>query len=231
MDPFSWTCPHCRTKTTVTSADICVGESSCLIKSTDGGKYAETIWIVCPNDHCKKISLDLNLFDYSYDRVEREYIIGNQIRSWKLIPNSTSISFPEYIPKALRNDYEEATSILQLSPKASATLSRRCLEGMIRDFWGVTENSLFKSINAIENKIDPLTWKSIDSIRKVGNIGAHMEKDINLIIDVEPQEASLLIQLIEMLFEEWYIHRYEREQKLNAIVAIAEAKDKERNKK
>jgi hypothetical protein len=83
---------------------------------------------------------------------------------------------------------------------------------------------LIDEIIAIEDKVDPLTWKSIDAVRKVGNIGAHMEKDINLIIDVEPKEAYLLIELIEMLFEEWYIHRHERELKLKAIANLAEQK-------
>ena len=58
-----------------------------------------------------------------------------------------------------------------------------------------------------------------------------MEKDINLIIDVEPKEAKLLVQLIEMLFEEWYIHRFERELKLKAIVGVAEIKDEAKKKK
>ncbi len=72
--------------------------------------------------------------------------------------------------------------------------------------------------------------KSIDSVRKVGNIGAHMEKDINLIIDVEPKEAYLLIQLIELLFEEWYVHRHERELKLKAIAGIANIKEEQKKK-
>lgn len=78
--------------------------------------------------------------------------------------------------------------------------------------------------------MDPLTWKSIDAVRKVGNIGAHMEKDINLIIEVEPREAFLLIELIELLFEEWYIHRHEREKKLKAITDIAVKKDQQKKK-
>ena len=52
-----------------------------------------------------------------------------------------------------------------------------------------------------------------------------MEKDINLIIDVEPKEAYLLLELIELLFEEWYIHKHERELKLNAIVGLADKKE------
>lgn len=94
-----------------------------------------------------------------------------------------------------------------------------------KGFLGRKKGRLVDEINAIEDKVDPLTWKSIDAIRKVGNIGAHMEKDINLIIDVEPKEAQLLIQLIEMLFEEWYVHRHERELKLKSIIGVADAKE------
>ena len=47
------------------------------------------------------------------------------------------------------------------------------------------------------------TWAAIDAVRRVGNIGAHMEHDINVIVDVEPREAELLIGLVETLFREW----------------------------
>ncbi|MCP1830281.1 hypothetical protein ACVIHH_005106 [Bradyrhizobium sp. USDA 4518] len=33
---------------------------------------------------------------------------------------------------------------------------------------------------------------AIDAVRIVGNIGAHMEKDVNLIVDIEPGEAQML---------------------------------------
>lgn len=66
-------------------------------------------------------------------------------------------------------------------------------------------------IEAIQDKVDPTTWAVIDAIRKIVNIGAHMEKDINLIIDVDSEEAQLLIGLIEMLIKDWYIVKHERE--------------------
>jgi hypothetical protein len=95
---------------------------------------------------------------------------------------------------------------------------------MIRDFWGVKEKTLFDEINAINGKVDPAIWQAIDAVRKIGNIGAHMEKDINLVIDVEPEEAQMLIQLIEVLIEEWYIARKQRADHLAGIVALAAAK-------
>jgi hypothetical protein len=115
--------------------------------------------------------------------------------------------------------------IAGLSPKASATLSRRCLQGIIRDYWRVKPGNLANEIEQIKDRVDPLTWDAIEAVRKVGNIGAHMEKDINLIVEVEPQEAELLIGLIETLLKDWYITREERKLRLEQIRLLGETKD------
>jgi hypothetical protein len=153
------------------------------------------------------------------------------LHRWNLIPPSSAKPFPDYIPKAILADYEEACLIRDLSPKASATLARHCLQGIIRDFWEVKPGRLYDEIDAIKDKVDPLTWNAIDAVRKVGNIGAHMEKDINLIVDVEPNEAELLINLIETLLKDWYIAREERRARLLAITGIAEDKEQKRKGK
>jgi len=102
---------------------------------------------------------------------------------------------------------------------------------MIRNFWEVRKENLKLEVEAIGEKVDPLTWKAIDAVRKIGNIGAHMEKDINLIIDVDPNEASKLINLIELLIKDWYITRYEREKRLESIVEVGKKKDSEKKGK
>ena len=147
------------------------------------------------------------------------------IRKWDLVPPSKAMVFPDYIPKAILDDYNEACIIADLSPKASATLARRCLQGILRDFWKVKPGNLANEIDQIKEKTDTLTWEAIDSVRKVGNIGAHMEKDIDLIIDVDPKEAKLLLNLIEILLKEWYVMREERRNQLIQIKAIADQKD------
>ena len=55
-----------------------------------------------------------------------------------------------------------------------------------------------------------------------------MEKDINLIVDVEPNEAKLLIGLIETLISDWYIVREERKNRMAQIVTVAEDKAKKK---
>ena len=55
-----------------------------------------------------------------------------------------------------------------------------------------------------------------------------MEKDVDLIIDIEPDEAQKLLKLIEMLLEKWYITRHDEEALLNEIIGIAESKEEQR---
>jgi hypothetical protein len=182
--------------------------------------------IVCPNKDCREYIFVLWITNAPWDENKRGYIEGAvPHHRWRLIPESRVQVFPSYIRPALLDDYQEACLICDKSPKASATLSRRCLQGMIRDFWGVTKGRLVDEIEAIKNKVDQTTWEAIDSLRRLGNIGAHMEKDINLIVDVDPGEASLLIELLETLFAEWYIARHDRDERMNKIKLMATSKD------
>lgn len=145
-----------------------------------------------------------------------------------LKPLSLAKQFPEYVPEPIRNDYEEAYAILNLSPKSSATLSRRCLQGMIHDFWNIHEKNLNAEITSLKDKVSPTLWKVLNGVRSIGNIGAHMEHDINKIVDIEPDEAIKLIKLIEFLIKEWYINRHEQEKLFADIIDIAETKEIER---
>lgn len=137
-----------------------------------------------------------------------------------LRPSSMANQYPEYIPQQIREDYEEACAVLHLSPKSSATLARRCLQGMIRDFWGIAKGTLHNEITALKDRIQPDLWQAIDSLRQLGNIGAHMERDTNLIVDIDPGEAEKLIKLIELLMEEWYISREKRNKLFGDILQI-----------
>lgn len=169
----------------------------------------------CP--HCDKTSITLNG-------------VGFETKSINMFihPNSNAKQYPDYITISIRQDYEEACSIVNLSPKASATLSRRCLQGMIRDFWGISKPRLIDEINELQGKIHPTLWKVIDSTRRIGNIGAHMEKDINLIVDIDPDEAQKLIKLIELLIKDWYIQRHEQETLYADIIDIDTDKQSQR---
>ena len=57
-----------------------------------------------------------------------------------------------------------------------------------------------------------------------------MEKDVNLIIEIDPNEADLLISLIEILIKDWYINRHERQKQLKKIAEIGKQKKSKKKK-
>jgi hypothetical protein len=94
---------------------------------------------------------------------------------------------------------------------------------MVRDFWKLPEEEcgvLYNELQSIKDRVPADSWEAIDTIRKVGNIGAHMEKDVNYVVDVEPREAAMLIELIETLFLDWYVERHKRGERNNRLIAL-----------
>ena len=223
-DAFHWTCPFCDRANTVTEERSRTASADLHINNAEGNQRLVTIFIVCPHPECRRTSLMASLHHLSQDSFGR-WQTGDRIRSWNLVPPSRAMAVPDYVPQAVREDYEEACTIRDASPKAAATLARRCLQGMIRDFWGAKPGRLVEEIEQIKDRTDSLTWEAIDAVRRVGNIGAHMEKDINIIVDVDPQEAELLIGLVETLIRDWYVAREERKRRLTELKRVADEKD------
>ncbi len=224
MTTFDWTCPFCNRHATITENSVHIDTTRLEIKNADGERTLTSVFVVCPNPKCKKFTLKLSLSPTYWSSQHQSWNDGSPIHQWQLIPSSNAQTFPDYIPQAVRDDYNEACLVVNLSPKASATLARRCLQGILRDFWQVRPGRLVDEIEQVKDKVDPLTWDAIEAVRKVGNIGAHMEKDINVIVDVEPHEAQLLIGLIETLIKDWYIAREERKIRLSQISELAKGK-------
>ncbi len=224
MSDFNWTCPHCERAVTISDGRLSSDTHTLYIENAIGRRTLDSLFIVCPNPQCRKFTLTVALHEsQSSPQSPRERLV-KKLQEWSLIPPSASKHFPDYVPETIREDYGEACLIRDLSPKASATLSRRCLQGILRDFWKVKPGRLVDEIEQVKDKIDPITWDAIEAVRKLGNLGAHMEKDINVIVDVEPEEAGLLIGLVETLLREWYVAREERKARMTAVIAATAGK-------
>jgi len=182
----------------------------------------------CANPDCLQPVIHVAVGKRKHDALGnfRGIQTGTELFDRRIIPEGAANPQPEHIPAPLIQDYMEACLIRDLSPKASATLSRRCLQGMIRHFCEIKKGRLVDEISELRKRVDsgnapkgvsPESVDAIDHVRKICNIGAHMEKDINIIVDVEPEEAQLLIELIETLFDEWYVAQHKREQRFAKI--------------
>lgn len=231
-EPINWLCPYCNHHAVLDEKSISVQQHDFDHGNKLGLLSLVTNVVCCPNPDCREFQIKAILHKGAMKYGMRgEFVdLQGELQNWCLLPDSEVQPFPDYIPRVILDDYQEACLIRDKSPKASATLSRRCLQGMIRNFWEVKAGSLSKEIEAIKDKVDPETWDAMDGLRKLGNIGAHMEADINLIVDVDPEEASLLISLIETLLKEWYVNREERRVRMAAIKTSAQKKTEDRDK-
>lgn len=232
----NWTCPHCDRDQTVSDQKLKSSQHHIYIEDLAERSVGYTVIAVgCSNQKCRKLTLHLRVGPDEYKGNEWR-LTGEPLFNQRILPRGQSKPQPDYIPAAIREDYQEACLVKDDSPKASATLARRCLQGMIRDFCQIKGARLVDEIKALRKAVEEgnapqgVTLDSveaIDHVRGIGNIGAHMEKDINIIVDVDPDEAQILIELIETLFEEWYITRHKRQARLAAIAAIAADKKKQ----
>ncbi|QEX16837.1 hypothetical protein FRZ44_21320 [Hypericibacter terrae] len=222
VQSLSRQCPYCGHFTAHRGTNVHFDNVSCF-ESRHGTTRLIITQHLCSNPACQELSLSADWWtaDNTVNPEKLTAVLGH----WSLRPSSRARPQPEYIPLALRQDYEEACKIAALSPKAAATLARRCLQGMIRDFHGIEKRRLVDAIEALHGVVAPEVWAAIDAVRKIGNIGAHMESDINLVIDVDEDEANLLIELVEQLFAEWYVSRHQRAQRMKAITEAAAVKE------
>ncbi len=224
----SWTCPFCTRPTTLTTTDVEFGKSFLFDNTRHGGVGIDWHSFRCPNTECHEVALKVSFSKWSKPARGHVRHPKTALKVWTLRPESSAKPLPDYIPSPIQEDYYEACLIVEKSPKASATLSRRCLQGMIRDFWDIKKNRLIDEINELEERIDSDTWESIKAVKDVGNIGAHMEKNINHIVEVDPEEAQLLIEMIEQLIDDWYVQRFEREERTKRVMDLARTKKEQK---
>lgn len=137
-------------------------------------------------------------------------------------------SVPDEVTGDYAQDFREACLVLDDSPKASAALSRRLLQHVIREKACIKRRNLDEEIDALieSNTLAGDLADDLDMVRTLGNFAAHPIKstDTGAIVDVEPGEAEGLIDLLEELLNHYFVRPARREKKraqLNEKLASA----------
>jgi hypothetical protein len=139
-----------------------------------------------------------------------------QLSDWRMVYPVGASRGPisSEIPTEIAKDYIEACNVLPISAKASAALSRRCLQNILHGSgYKVGSGDLGREIDLLLNETDakkaiPLRLRTtIDLIRNFGNFSAHPidDKTTLQIIDIEPHEAESCLDILEECFEHFYV--------------------------
>lgn len=205
-------CPHCLVEVHKDFAKRDVQHfQGTFIANNSGNALSQwkTASMVCPA--CSKGIIQLLEVDNN-----------NSVRAlMQVVPFASSRNpVPGEVPADLAEDFTEAALVLELSPKASAALSRRCLQGILRNN-GFTQKDLAPAIQAaIDSRTLPARLGSIlDAVRNIGNFAAHPTKDKNTgeILPVEPHEAEWNLEVLESLFEFYYVLPAREQSKIDAL--------------
>lgn len=205
------TCGHCL----VAFHDVWTIDR--IHKISSSVTYWEVHSTTCPS--CKEPTIKVNHIIDTRRRYDK--------KTYPVYPRSPRRApIEDAVPTTFKEDYEEACAALPISPKASAALSRRVLQAMLKDR-GYESSNLANQIESVlnetsPNKVLPAAIKdTIDAVRNFGNFAAHpiTDKTSLQIIEVDPNEAEWCLDIIETLFEHYYVRPAEASKKLDALNA------------
>lgn len=192
-------CPHCSTVVKINWNFTPVQQFN---EEKENG--IEIFYGECPN--CIKLVIGMQEVRVPYANSTFEDFT-NTIVYWSKIvyPKINSFQNSDDVPKQYLEDYEEAIKVLSASPKASAALTRRLLQNILREEFLISEKSLDKEIKAFVSRpgIPSHITDAVDAVRQIGNIASHPSKDLSTgeIVPVENGEAEWLVEVIEQLFD------------------------------
>ena len=211
-------CPHCQTSINLPAEE----ESSIAWRRDESEDDKEGYGISfghCPECGQLVILYKVGVYNFSNVGAYLDPLYEEEI----LYPKFFTRSVEPEVPEKYKVDYLEACGVLSISPKASAAISRRILQNILRDEFKVKHSSLANEIDEFIKRKDVPSYltSAIDAIRNIGNFAAHPLKDTNTgaIIEVEAGEAEWLLEVNESLFDFAFIQPKklkERQDKLNA---------------
>ncbi len=197
-------CPHCSV-----SIQVQTKETRVIFDPKQEGYGSDISYAEC--SACEQLIVWLRwgvVGTLDYDTYTYDDIVDVQ---WQelLYPKGVQRTIDPEVPVELADEFREATAVLTLSPKASAAISRRLLQRVLREHYKIMRPSLAQEIDEFLQRNDVPTFlkDAVDAIRAIGNLAAHPLKDTNtgLIVDVEPGEAEWLLEVLETLFDFAYV--------------------------
>jgi hypothetical protein len=146
-------------------------------------------------------------------------------------PNLAFIAWPQHatrpvppeVEEPFASDFREASATLSTSPKASAALSQRNLQAILHDKARIKKRNLDEEIQAAIDSAAVPQWisENLDAVRVMGNFAAHTTKSTNTgaVVEVEPGEAEFLLNVLEGLFDFYFVQPKRAEEQRAAINA------------
>ena len=192
-------CPHCAVTVHVTETSTQLGHYA---KNSVGESVAwQGTHTTCPSCSQKVIWL-------SCHSINPNQSVGLQLIKLLVWPQNSERPLDRSVPPAIATDFAEACRVLPISAQASAALTRRTLQQVLRDHAHTTSKDLYDQIEEViqSGHLPSSLADQLSAIRIIGNFAAHPLKSklSGLILPVEPHEAEWNLDVLEAVFDYYF---------------------------
>ena len=134
----------------------------------------------------------------------------------------------EDLPADIRRDYEEARSVLDLSPRAAAALLRLCIQKICHQFSGDGKDLNRDIAHLVGQGLDTRVQQALDIVRVVGNNAVHPGQ-----IDLRDDRkvATQLFRLVNLIAERLITEPKHVQEMFDALPEKARAQIESRGKR
>ena len=198
-------CPNCNVMIHVQLGSTHIIDAKSAGKAPKDVRWT-TLSASCPNCHqaiifLRECQIDFDGYGHPFERGTADTFLA-----W---PKSGGRPCPPHVPKELKKDFEEAVCVLSLSPQASAALTRRSLQQVLREYGKTKSKDLYDQIQEIidANQLPASLADQLNAVRVIGNFAAHPLKSQSsgLILPVEDHEAEWNLDVLESVFDHYFV--------------------------
>lgn len=145
-----------------------------------------------------------------------------------LFPRHAAVKTAPEVPEPYATKFRQATNIIADSPEASAAVSRKLLQTLLREYAKVKPADLHAEIQEVldSKQLPSHLAEALDAVRNIGNFGTHpiKSKQTGNVVEVEPGEAEWSLDVLEGLFDFYMVQPTilaQRKAALNAKLTAA----------
>jgi hypothetical protein len=230
-------CPYCGFTYQTDAGRI----RSYLLADPGSNVAVHSVIFICPHIDCGKaeVFVDAGTFPAALrgrpeeDRQKINYDMPGSYFKNRLLPpfgGKPELRTAE-VPETIYRDYDEACKLLPVSAGASVTMARRCVQKMIRAKFKLKPGKLQNEINTLGTLSPPVhqeVIEALDCVRKTGKFRALPEDDVKVIGDVTQDAAQTVIEILEILINDWFVAPAEHNERLVALQLILNKKSSQK---
>lgn len=208
-------CPHCGT-------GIYLETENYTFVQGDGSRFNPAVDIevgFCPA--CEQPIVTMTSGEYGGEDINNTPILYNSknVRIFPQHEQPTVLS--DAIPSQYAEIFHESECVNNISPRASATLSRYLLQMLLHEELHIEKRNLEQELDEFQEKKDVSSQliTMLHIMRRVANFGAHPKKSTNSkeIIEVEKGESDIMLELLKELFDYLFVKPKQQEEFLKTI--------------